>query len=119
LALHEALLADKAVLEKRLAEINRALGASRPVAVSGPVAPAKPAAKPAKARVQPFPNQMSLKQAVLQVTREKPLTKKEILQEVLKLGYRFATSNPMNTLNVVLYSHKKDIKKRDGKFGPA
>ena len=53
-----------------------------------------------------------------QVTRGRPLMKKEILKAIAKLGYRFATKDPLNTLNALLYA-KKQFKNQNGKFSPA
>ena len=61
---------------------------------------------------------MTLKEAVLKVLEEKPLGKKEILEGVLALGYRFRTDSPENTLNTVLYN-KKHFSRDKGLFGPA
>ena len=61
---------------------------------------------------------MSLKEAVLTVTKAKPLSKPDILAAVAKLGYQFTAKSPMNSLNTLLYTDKQ-IKNSDGKFGPA
>jgi hypothetical protein len=62
---------------------------------------------------------MSLKAAVTKVLSQGPLTKPEIMEAVRKSGYKFTASNPMNSLNVVLYT-KGQFKKLPGKrFAPA
>jgi len=63
-------------------------------------------------------NRMSLKEAVVQVTTERALTKREILKAIHELGYRFSSPYPVNSLNAVLYS-KGQFMKKDGKFQPA
>ncbi|MFO1458724.1 MAG: hypothetical protein U1G08_04895 [Verrucomicrobiota bacterium] len=60
---------------------------------------------------------MSLAEAVLTVTKAKPLSKPEILTAIGKLGYKFTAKSPLNSLNTFLYSNK-GIKNYDGKFGP-
>jgi hypothetical protein len=107
-ALHESLQREKASLEERLAQINDALGvqdsATSAVGTSGP-----------RRKIR---NKLSLKEAVTEVTKNKPLDKQEILQAIKKLGYRFTAKDPINSLNVVLYS-KRQFKNDDGRFSPA
>jgi len=120
IALRDGLLKEKIELTARLAEIEKALG-------DEPSAPAPKAAKPAKApKAAKAPragkrrarNEMSLKEAALKVASGKPQTKQEILDGIIKLGYKFSTKDPMNSLNVVLYSGKT-FKRADGKFAAA
>jgi hypothetical protein len=121
-SLRESLQKEKAVLEQRLAEINAALGVdSAAVAAPAPVArkkKAKAGSKGPRAKGARGGNSMSLRDAVLKATSEKPLTKQEILKAVEKLGYTFNTKKPLASVNVVLYS-KKQFKQVDGKFSPA
>ena len=64
---------------------------------------------------------MSLREAVLKVTAEKPLTKPEIMEAVKKLGYEFNTKKPMDSLGTLLYK-KRDgrnlFKNENGRFSP-
>ena len=66
-------------------------------------------------------NPMSLREAALKVTAEKPLTKPEIMEAVKKLGYKFNTKKPMDSLGTLLYK-KKDgrnlFKNENGRFSP-
>ena len=111
IALRESLLTERATLEARLSRINAALKTDG----HGTVAPApKPSPKPAK-RTK---NRLSLKAAITEVTKAKPLTKLEILTAVRKLGYQFGGAKPINSLNVVLYSNRQ-FKNSGGKFSPA
>jgi hypothetical protein len=113
-ALRDALTQEKTELQERLARIDRALDGEIPI-------PAKidktPSRAPA-ARVKRLKNKLSLKEAVRRATAAKPLTKPEILAAIKKLGYRFAAKEPINSLNVVLYS-KRQFKNQSGKFSPA
>ena len=109
-----ALAAEKARLEARLAEIDRVLGQAAAALTS-----VRPAARPVargvgRGRAR---NAMSLKEAVIQVTRNKPMTRPEILQAIKKLGYKFAAKDPLNSLNVTLYT-KGNFKNDSGKFSP-
>ena len=109
--LRHALIKEKADLEKRLHLVNEALSES------GPATPAKLR----KQRTRPrklVKNPMSLRAAIKTVTKAKPLTKSEILVAIKKLGYAFNTTNPLGSLNSVLYS-KRQFKNADGKFSPA
>jgi hypothetical protein len=112
--LRQSLLNEKAALEARLKQIEEALAGNAPVA-----APAAKPAKPAKVkRTKRVKNPMSLRKAIIQVTTGNPMTKEGILAAIDKLGYRFASKNPINSLNSVLYA-KKQFKNEDGKFSPA
>jgi hypothetical protein len=112
LALRESLLKERADLEARLAEINQVLGSG----AAGPLP--KAVAAPARvSRARRVRNKISLRAAIRQVTSPKPLNKAEILAAIQKLGYRFATKNPMATLNSVLYS-KRQFKNETGRFSP-
>lgn len=134
-SLREQLLRDKAELEARLAEINKALGAVAPsVTVSAPAAaPAKRGRRPAAAVAAGTPakaagpkagsrkrarNSVSLRDAVLAATKAKPLSRQEILTAVQAAGYKFAAKDPLNSLSTLLYTDK-GIKNYGGKFGPA
>ena len=118
-ALRESLQRERVNLAARLADIDRALGISSSAAASLPPAPRR--GRPPKVkRVRPpyVENAMPLKDAILKVTKAKPLTKEEILAAVQKIGYRFASSQPLHSLSVRLYADKA-IKNFGGKFGPA
>ncbi len=108
-ALRNSLVNEKAALERRLTEINKALGASE--------AKASIATAPKNAPPRRIENPMSLKEAMRQVTAAKPLTKKEILEAIHKIGYRFAAKDPRNSMNVILYT-KGNFKNQNGKFSP-
>ena len=114
IALRRSLLTEKASLEARILEINRALsdnGSFAPVADKATAPPAKAVRRPRKR----LKNPLSLKVAVAKVTTGKPLSKSEILEAVQKLGYRFTAKNPVNSLNTVLYSGDS-FKNQNGKF---
>jgi len=109
LALRASLQNERSRLEARLAEINRALG-QLPAPASAPAAKRLPFSARAI-------NTMPLKEAVVKVTRDRPLTKPEILKAIKKLGYRFKARNPLNSLNVTLYT-KGNFRNVNGKFSP-
>lgn len=105
------LLKEKVELEARLAQILRALGTDEPAAA----APARPSATRGRKRIQ---NPMTMKEAILRVTKEKPLSKAEIVKAVQKIGYRFAAKDPISSLSTLLYTDRA-FKNHGGKFAPA
>jgi hypothetical protein len=122
IALRDGLLKEKAEITARLAEIEQALGSeaevTAPKAAKAAKAPKAPKAASGRAPKRRARNEMSLKEAALKVASGKPQTKQEILDGIIKLGYKFSTKDPMNSLNVVLYSGK-NFKRADGKFAAA
>lgn len=62
-------------------------------------------------------NELSLKESVLKVLEGgKELSKHEILDAVLRLGYQFSTDDPLNSLGVILYGKNPKFKNEGGKF---
>ena len=57
-----------------------------------------------------------LKEAVMQALAGQALTKHEILDGIKAIGYKFSTKDPMNSLNVLLYTGKTFQKVEGGKF---
>ncbi len=113
----EDLIKEKERLEQRLREIEAALaGGPEPSAAPAPVAKKKgrPRGSGGRGRGK---NVISLREAIRRVTWERPLTRKEILDEVVKLGYKFSTKNPINSINQVLYASKEFVN-LGGKFMP-
>jgi hypothetical protein len=107
----EALRAEKAELEARLARIEQALSgvsATRGRASIGG----------GQGRGRRSRNSLSLRDAVAQATRNRPLTKAEILQAIEKIGYRFSTKDPMNSLNAMLYAPGNKFRRQNGRFSP-
>src|SRR4051812_31912998 len=95
ITLREELTKQKQQLEERLSRINEALGQSPADTFSaGPRGRGRP---PGGAGTLP------LREAFLQATEKRAMTKQEILDEVQKLGYHFSTNNPANSLGTILY----------------
>jgi hypothetical protein len=118
LASHEAIRREKTVLESRLARIKQALAgrAMMPTSSSRMLLAVPRRARRAGKRAA---NSMSLVEAMRKVTSAKPLTKPEILAAIKKLGYKFASANPMNSINVKLYTRGLFVKRAGGRFAPA
>jgi hypothetical protein len=119
-ALRSALISEREAIQKRLNELNTVLGAGEaPKAVVSPVSTPvlNRRGRPPGQKNRVVANTMSLQQAVLKVLTSTPVTKQALLDAVRKIGYRFASSNPMNSLQTFLYgTGKKLVKKVDGKF---
>jgi hypothetical protein len=112
--LKQKLINERAALQRRLSEINQVLGSSEAPAEAS-TAPMRPETQ---ARSRRFRSSMTLREAVTRVISEKPLTRKEIVDAIQEIGFRFASKNPMNSLGAFLYSHKKEFKNDGGKFSP-
>lgn len=104
--LRDAIFAEREQLLVRLREMDEALGAMGLRGKDNYFGPKTPTG-----RVR---NELSLKDAVLKVIEGKSMTKHEILDAVLTLGYQFSTDDPLNSLGVILYGKKPKFK-RDGK----
>ena len=107
-SLRDAICAEREQLLSRLREIDEALGALGLRTRDGFYGPRTPTG-----RVR---NELSLKDAVLKVIEGKALTKHEILDAVLRLGYTFSTNDPLNSLGVVLYGKNPKFKNNKGLF---
>ena len=65
----------------------------------------------------PMSNTISLPEMVKDILlKEGPKTKQAVLQEVFRRGYTFQTTNPMNSLNAVLYARGVFQHTPDGRF---
>jgi len=114
--LRQALIDERDRLRARLAEIEETLsaeGALPTVAKKTALRAPSRKGRPASTRGR---KGLSLKQAVLQVLSEKPMTKQEILAAVQAAGYSFRSKNPMNSLGVVLYGRNPKFNNQDGIF---
>jgi hypothetical protein len=104
--LRDSIYAEREQLLTRLRAIDEALGS---MGFAGRESYYGPRPTGSRAR-----NELSLKEAVLQVIKGKAMTKQEILDAVLATGYQFTTDDPLNSLGVVLYGRNPELK-RDGK----
>jgi hypothetical protein len=107
-SLRDAIFAEREQLVSRLREIDEALatmGVRGRDAFYGPRTPT--------GRVR---NEMSLKKAVMKAIEGQALTKHEILDAVLRMGYQFATDDPLNSLGVILYGKNPKFKNNNGRF---
>ena len=107
-SLRDSIFAEREQLIARLREIDQALGA---MGLRGRDAYYGPRTPTGRVR-----NDLSLKEAVMKVIEGKALTKHEILDAVLALGYQFSTDDPLNSLGVILYGRNPKFKNVGGKF---
>src|SRR5688500_13330802 len=112
LASLQELRAEKNELEARLEKINEALAEAPGARARGG---RRSAGRRGPGRRR---NGLSLRAAVVQVTKGRALTKPEILEAVKKIGYKFATKDPMNSLNAMLYAPANKFRNQNGKFAP-
>lgn len=111
LRLKEELLKERASLAERIQQINTVLNAQEFYFSRTANVQFEPK------RIASRRNTMTLRDAVTLITRNKPMTKEEILMELNKVGYEFATPKPINSLNTILYT-KGLFKRENGKFSP-
>src|SRR5258708_2573786 len=117
--LHKQLTEEKSQLEIRLNQIKQVLGGeSTPaqipqssVPTAAPVQPSKRRGRKPKAA-----NQMSMREAVLKALSHGPLARKELVPAVEAVGYKFTTSNPLNSIGSVLYAKNGPVNSKGGKF---
>jgi hypothetical protein len=108
IALRDSIVTEREEIINRLREMDAALGA---MGLRGRDSYYGPRTPTGRAR-----NELSLKESVLKVLADKALTKHEILDAVLALGYTFSTDDPLNSLGVILYGKKPKFKNEHGKF---
>lgn len=107
-ALRDSIFAEREQVITRLREIDEATGA---MGLRGKDTYHGPRTPTGRAR-----NELSLKEAVLKAIEGKALSKHEILDAVLAMGYSFSTNDPLNSLGVILYGKKPKFKNEHGKF---
>src|SRR5437016_2295432 len=120
ISLRDALVREKAELEQRLREISQALGSDQgsvgTAAATSP--PPTPRATPAYSgrRTGRGNNALSLREAVIEVLSRQPLSRREIIAAVQRIGYRFASKDPLNSLGMVLYGKNPRFRNIDGRY---
>ena len=130
-----ALLEEKEQLEQRLAQLTDAIQApgkgkgkgkakaklsagTRKLKTAGRKGAGK-AAKKAKTAKGGYvrKNMKPLSDYIYEATKDRALSRREILDEVVRLGYKFSSKDPLNSLSQTLYSSGK-FEKSNGKFWP-
>ncbi|MBT3596501.1 MAG: hypothetical protein HN505_11055 [Verrucomicrobia bacterium] len=96
--LHNSLKKQKSVLLDEIQKIDKVLSANGGQLESGKC-------------------NMTLKEAITAITNKTPKTKKQILTELISLGYHFSTTTPINSINATLYL-KDAFNNKNGYFSP-
>lgn len=124
--LYTALLRERDDIDNRLHDVEGILGGDV-VPLGAPRKGRKAegsGAKPSRAPVvgarrgRKPKGELSLKQAIIQVTSNAPKTRDEILEAVQGIGYTFTTDKPGNSINQVVYGKNPKFKNEGGKFSP-
>ena len=116
-----ALKREQEKIQRRIREIDAALGGNgsgmRVLTARQPRAVAAGKRAPAK-RAGRAKNKMSIREAVAKVTAGGPLTVPEIVAAVRKIGYKFTSKDPVNSVGAFLYSARarKIFKNVNGRF---
>ena len=110
ISIQTALQREREELVARLRQIEEVLGQTAPGF--------NPSGPPRRGRKGRGVNSMSLRDAVLQVTSLRPMTKQEVYEAVQRLGYRFGGKDPLNSLGVVLYGKNPRFHNENGRFSP-
>ena len=100
--LRQALVREREQTITRLNEIDAVLGQARPKTVEY------------RGRRGRNGNAVPLRVTITEVLRDGPLDRNEILRRVQALGYRFSSSNGLNSLSTMLYSNPKLFKRVGG-----
>jgi hypothetical protein len=113
--LRKQLIDEKGQLETRLAEINQVVGTESDIPSASATAQSVAAPKPRIGR--PPGSGMSMREAITKALSERgPLTRKELGQAVLDLGYRSKANNVLGSIGNLLYGKKSPFKSAGGKF---
>jgi hypothetical protein len=117
--LRQQLESERIKVSARLKEVDEALGTIQLPSLAALPKQEGKRRGPKPASKRKVSNEVSLKDSILKVIGKQQMTKEQILEGVIKSGYRFRTSNPANSLNVILYGKKPKFSRKDGKFGVA
>lgn len=107
MSLRDALVEERTKLKARIANIDKLLGEAIKFEDSGVQQPQPGTVAEPPKRVR---NPISLRDAVVKLLAERPMTKKEILERLRVMGYQFTAKNPMNSLNALMYGRQVKFK---------
>ena len=121
-ALRSSLLKEREEIQQRIRDIDTALGGGEATyrEPSPKLTTTSQNSQSRRGRPPRPGNAMSIREAIERVTTIKPLGLSDIVDAVQKIGYRFESSNPRNSVGAYLYASagKKYFKRVDGKFSP-
>jgi hypothetical protein len=119
--LRQQLMEEQSDLQTRLNQINQVLGnetapASPPTATPMTAAEAPVAVAQVKRRGRRA-GKMSMREAITQALSERgPLSRGELGQAVVDLGYRSKAKDVLGSIGNLLYGKRSPFKSKDGKF---
>jgi len=131
--LSQSLQTERAAILVRLAELDRALGSGAQASVAGgeipipfALAPKRRGRPPGSGRrgrggrraTAPDGSKLGMREAITQATAQGAMIIRDLVPAMQKLGYKFSSKNPVNSVGAYLYgpTGKKYFKKRDGGF---
>jgi hypothetical protein len=117
-ALRASLLKEREALHNRLQQIETALGSvgeSRWTHTSSLTSGPRKRGRPPRSGAG-----LSIREAIAKVTARQPMGLSELVDAVQRIGYRFESKNPRNSVGAYLYSPhgRKYFKRANGKFSP-
>jgi hypothetical protein len=112
----QQLFEEKRQLEGRLAELNQALGSETASSQTSQNAAIEPPSTARRGRRGSGSNGMSMRDAVLKALSKGPLARKELVQAVEGVGYKFSSKNALNSIGSILYGKNSPVKRKGGKF---
>src|SRR5689334_11153833 len=105
--LRDELIAEKVRIEARLQELNEVLGAAVDKTPGLSVAAISSPANTGK---------LKMRDAIIQALKTGPLTRKELGEAVVNLGFQSKSKNILNNIGSVLYSKNSPVKSVSGKY---
>lgn len=117
-ALRASLLKEREALHNRLQQIETALGNVTEARWTGTSSLGTGPRK--RGRPPRSGTGLSIREAITKVTSRQPLGLSELVDAVQRIGYRFESKNPRNSVGAYLYSPhgRKHFKRSNGKFSP-
>jgi hypothetical protein len=116
-ALRTALEHERTQIQQRLKDIDAALSGGEVPFVKHPTEGLVTATQ-RRAPAKRARTKLTVREAIAQATADKPLSVREIVEAMRKLGYKFKSKKPENSVGAYLYGPegKKHFKRVDGKF---
>lgn len=116
-ALRGMLEAERSAIYQRLRELDAALGAAagtqeQPKAASpspAPLVPRRRGRPPGSRNTSSAGAKFGLREAIAQAVARGPLLLRDLVPAVQKLGYRFTSKNPYNSMGAYLYSPRGQV----------
>jgi hypothetical protein len=101
-SLQQELGDERRRIQSRLAQLDRVLSLTVAATAGVPNVPSPQNGNqaPRRERVQ---NKLSMREAIEEATAQRPLAVRDIVDAVQRLGFRFRSTNPVNSIGAYLY----------------